>query len=78
MPIRRQSTTRPEAVQTEEGCKKEKKNQAKTKKIIDRKSSISRESGSKTSLKQKIYCYIFCCCCNNGKSTGHKNTNRVR
>lgn len=77
MPIRRQSTTRPEAVQTEEGYKKEKQSQAKNKKIIERKSSISQESGSKTSLKQKIYCYIFCCCYH-GKSTRYKNTNRVR
>ena len=76
MPIRRQSTTRPQAVQTEERFKKDKKSQAETKEIIDRKSSISEESGSKTSLKQKIYCYIFCCY--HGKSTRHKNTNRVR
>lgn len=77
MSIRRQSTTRPQAVQTEESYKKEKQSQAKIKKIIDRKSSISPESRSKTSLKQKIYCYIFCCCYH-GKSTRHKNTNRVR
>ena len=78
MPIRRQSTTRPQAVQIEESYKKDKKRQAETKKTIDQKSSISGESGSKTSLKQKIYCYIFCCCCYDGKSTRHKNTNRVR
>lgn len=77
MPIHRQSKARPEAVQIEEGYKKEKQSQAKIKKIIDRKSSISQESGSKTSLKQKIFCYIFCCC-SHGKSTRHKNTNRVR
>ena len=54
MPVRSQSATRSEAVQVEEDYKKEQKRRAKDKKIIVKKSPISEESGSKTSLKQKI------------------------
>lgn len=76
MPIRRQSGTRLEAVQIEENYKKKKKSREKTEKINGRKSQISQESGSKNSLKQKIYCYLFCCCYH-GKSTRYTNTDRV-
>ena len=51
MSIHRQSKTRPEAVQIEENYKKKTKNFEKIEKTNERKSDISQEPGSKSSLK---------------------------
>ena len=67
MPILHQSATEAETAQIEERPKKKKK-QETSKKNNKGESEISEESGSKNSLKQKINCYLFCCCYH-GKST---------
>ena len=62
-----QSATRVETECTSEFVKK-RKGVGKHKKINKTKSQISKESGATTSLKEKIICYLYCCC-HYGEST---------
>ena len=66
MPLQHQSSSRGQTVNT---SKKLNQKIEKTEKIKSSKSQISQESGTKTSIRQKIICYLFCCCNNHGKST---------
>ena len=70
MPFRQQSISRSETINTPKERKnnKKKKKVDKTKKVNESKSQISEESRSATSIKEKIFCYLFCCC-QYGKST---------
>lgn len=64
MSIQYQSTSSLESIKTsEKKQKKYKKKQTKKTESIDQsKSKISEKSGSETSIKEKIVCYLLCCC----------------
>lgn len=72
MSIQHQSTARAETNRTSKVAKKQ-KIVSQHRKINKSKSQISEESGSTTSLKEKIICYLFCCC-HYGKSPRYKIT----
>lgn len=74
MPIQRQSSfrahrshTSKESLKNKQKTEKSKKTE-KIQKTDESKSQISKESWSTTSIKDRIFCILFCCC-KYGKST---------